>query len=315
MIFILRRQQGERYLQYLLSGIPVKLKNVSIILACLLICSGCSFNLDMINKDNFLSLFKRSQPVRNTPEALYSRGTAEYQNGNYKKAQSFYTRLKEEYPLHELSVLATLGIADSYYSRKEYVDALTAYRDFTTYYPTNENVPYALYQMGMCNFLEIGAVDRDQTELINARREFEKLVARFPQSKFSILAEKKIRECKTKMAEHEFYIGNFYYKQKKYAAALQRFEVIARDYPGVGLDLKVESYIEETKKRLEAEEKSKQLKEEKARAKAQAKENAGADAEAKAKDQVESGEKEKSQANESEAGDKTQETVTKPAAP
>ncbi len=59
-----------------------------------------------------------------------------------------------------------------------------------------------------------------------------------------------------------------------------------RDGPGVGLDLKVESYIEETKKRLEAEEKSKQLKEEKARAKAQAKENAGADAEAKAKDQL-----------------------------
>ena len=90
---------------------------------------------------------------------------------------------------------------------------------------------------------------------------------------------------------------------------------IARDYPGVGLDLKVESYIEETKKRLEAEETSKQLKEEKARAKAQAKEKSGADAEAKAKDQVESGEKEKSQTNESEAGDKTQETVTKPAAP
>jgi outer membrane protein assembly factor BamD len=256
----------------------------------------------MINKDNIMSFFKRSQPVRNTPEALYSRGTSEYQNGNYKKAQSFYTRLKEEYPLHELSVLATLGIADSYFSRKEYSEAQTAYRDFATFYPTNENVPYALYQVGMCHFLEIEVVDRDQTELINAKGEFEKLVARFPQSKFSILAEKKIRECKTKMAEHEFYIGNFYFKQKKYAAALQRFEVIARDYPGVGLDLKVESYIEETKKRLEAEEKSKQIKEEKARAKAEAKEKAMPDAEAKAKDTAEAKETEKH---------KIEETVTK----
>ncbi len=42
-----------------------------------------------------------------------------------------------------------------------------------------------------CVTSEIGAVDRDQTELINARREFEKLVARFSQSKFSILAEKR----------------------------------------------------------------------------------------------------------------------------
>ncbi len=121
--------------------------------------------------------------------------------------------------------------------------------------------------MGMCHYVQIGAIDRDQTETIRARREFERLVARFPQSKFSILAEKMIRECKTKLAEHEFYVGNFYFKQKKYDAALKRFETIARDYAGVGLDLKVESYIAETKARLAEEEKSKKLKEEKAKAK------------------------------------------------
>ena len=114
--------------------------------------------------------------------------------------------------------------------------------------------------MGMCHYVQIGAVDRDQTETIKAKREFERLVARFPQSKFSILAEKMIRECKMKLAEHEFYVGNFYFKQKKYDAALKRFEAIARDYAGVGMDLKVESYIAETKVRLAEEEKSQKLK-------------------------------------------------------
>lgn len=204
-----------------------------------------------------MSLFGKSEPVRNTPEALYARGTAEYQNGKYKKAREFYTRLKEEHPLHELAILAELGIADSFFSNKEYAEAEVAYRDFTSFYPTNENVPYVIYQMGMCHYLEIGAIDRDQTETIKARREFEKLVARFPQSKFSILAEKMIRDCKSKLAEHEFYVGNFYFKQKQYNAALKRFEGIARDYAGVGLDLKVASYIAETKIRLVDEEKVK----------------------------------------------------------
>jgi len=222
----------------------VKLKNVSIILAFVLICSGCSFNLATIK-----SFFVKSDPVRSTPEGLYSRGSAEYQN-----------------------VLAELGIADSFYSDKEYAEAELAYRDFTSLYPTNENVPYAFYQLGMCHYVQIGAVDRDQTETIKARREFERLVARFPQSKFSILAEKMIRECKAKLAEHEFYIGNFYFKQKKYDAALKRFEGIARDYAGVGMDLKVESYIAETKARLAEEEKAKKLKEEKEKAKAKKKE-------------------------------------------
>ena len=192
---------------------------------------------------------------------------------SYKKAREFYTRLKEEYPLHELAILAELGIADSFYSDKEYVEAELAYRDFTTFYPTNENVPYAFYQMGMCHYVQIGAVDRDQTETIRAKREFERLVARFPQSKFSILAEKMIRECKMKLAEHEFYVGNFYFKQKKYNAALKRFEAIARDYAGVGMDLKVESYIAETKARLAEEEKSQKLKEEKAKANAKRQRN------------------------------------------
>lgn len=244
------------------TGILVKLKKIGIILAFALICTGCSFS-----KASILSFFGKDEPVRSTPEALYSRGTAEYQNGSYKKARTFYVRLKEEHPLHELAILAELGIADSFYSDKDYAEAELAYRDFTSLYPTNENIPYALYQMGMCHFVQIGAIDRDQTETIKARREFERLLARFPQSKFSILAEKMIRECKAKLAEHEFYVGNFYFKQKKYAAALKRFEGITRDYAGVGLDLKVESYLAETRTRLAEEEKSQRLKEEKAKAK------------------------------------------------
>jgi len=257
----------------------VKLKKISIILALLLICSGCT-----LNKATILSFFQKNEPVRSTPEALYARGTIEYQNGKYKKAREFYIRLKEEYPLHDLAILAELGIADSFYSDKEYVEAETAYRDFTTLYPTNENVPYALYQTGMCHFVQIGAIDRDQTETIKAKREFEKLVARFPQSKFSILAEKTIRDCKSKLAEHEFYVGDFYFKQKKYDAALKRFEGIARDYAGVGLDMKVESYIIETKARLAEAEKAQKLKEEKEKEKAKAKEEAKIKKETKAKE-------------------------------
>ena len=245
----------------------MKLKKIGIILAFALICTGCS-----LSKASILSFFGKDEPVRSTPEGLYSRGTAEYQNGSYKKARGYYVRLKEEYPLHELSILAELGIADSFYSDKEYAEAELAYRDFTSLYPTNENVPYAFYQLGMCHYVQIGAVDRDQTETIKARREFERLVASFPQSKFSILAEKMIRECKAKLAEHEFYIGNFYFKQKNYEAALKRFEGIARNYAGVGMDLKVESYIAETKARLAEEEKAKKLKEEKEKAKAKKKE-------------------------------------------
>ena len=234
----------------------MKYKVIALSVVIMFLCAGCSFS-------SLLSYFQKKEPVRSTPEALYARGTQEYQNGSYKKAREYYTRLKEEHPLHEMAVLAELGIADSHYSDKEYVDAENAYRDFITLYPNNENIPYAIYQIGMCHYLQIGAIDRDQSETVKARREFERLIARYPQSKFAPLAEKLVRECKQKMAENEFYVGEFYFKQKKYEAALKRFETVARDYAGVGLDLKVEAYIAETKARLAKEEKDKTAKEEK----------------------------------------------------
>ena len=221
-----------------------------------------------------LTLFKKDGMVKGTPEGLHSRGVLEYQDGNYKKAREYFTRLKEEFPLHELSILADMGIADSYFSDrgylgvdKGYLEAENAYSDFINLHPTNENVPYAIYQLGMCHYNQIEAIDRDQTETVKARKEFEKLVARYPESKFATLAEKYIRECKQKQAEHEFYVGKFYFTQKKYKAALTRLENISRDYANIGLDYKVEYLISETKVKIAEEEKLKKDQEAKEKAK------------------------------------------------
>jgi outer membrane protein assembly factor BamD len=97
------------------------------------------------------------------------------------------------------------------------------------------------------------SIDRDQTETVRAAKEFEKLLARFPDSKFSLMAEKMLRECRVRIAEHEFYVGEFYFKQKKYQAALKRFETINREYANLGLDYKVSAYIQETQKRIAQE--------------------------------------------------------------
>ena len=173
-----------------------------------------------------------------TPEGLYSRASAEYRDGNYKKAQEYFLRLKEEYPLHDMAVLAEIGVADSLYSDKEYSEAENAYTDFISLHPVNENVPYAIYQLGMCHYNQMEAVDRDQTETIKARKEWEKLIARYPESKFSTMAEKMVRECKQRLAEREFYVGKFYLRRNKYQAALARFEKVAMIIPTSALIIK-----------------------------------------------------------------------------
>jgi len=42
-------------------------------------------------------------------------------------------RVKEEYPLHNLAILAEIGLADCYYSDKEYSEAENAYNDLSLF--------------------------------------------------------------------------------------------------------------------------------------------------------------------------------------
>ncbi len=219
-----------------------------ILLTAVLLFSGCQI---------WWPWTKRVDMTRATPEGLYQQGVEYYQDGSYKKAVDLFQRLKEEYPLSKYSIMGEMGIADSYFSGKQYVEAELAYSEFLNLHPTNENLPYVLYQIGMCHFNQITTIDRDQSEAFKALKELERLEARFPSSKFAFLAEKMIRECKKTLGEQEFYVGQFYFNIKEYRAALQRFEKVAREYPNVGLDYKVSYFLIETKRRLaEAESKS-----------------------------------------------------------
>ena len=163
--------------------------------------------------------------------------------------------MKELYPLHELALRAELGIADSHFSMEEYGYAEIAYNDFLNLHPANENLSYAMYQIGICHYKQLLSIDRDQTETWKALKEFEKLIVRFPTSKFSFLAEKKVRECKSRLAEHEYYVGELYFKMRRYKAAMLRFENIAKNYVNLGLDYKVKFIMEETNKQLAVSEK------------------------------------------------------------
>ena len=47
-------------------------------------------------------------------------------------------------------------------------------------------------------------------------------------------AARKIRECYINLAEHELYVGRFYYKMKKHRAAMGRYRYILENYPDLG---------------------------------------------------------------------------------
>ena len=144
-------------------------------------------------------------------------------------------------------------MADALFKRKEFEQALEAYIEFEKLHPKNESIPYVIYQQGMCHFLRMATIDRDQTSTKNALKEFSRLRKEFPKSPFSLQVRRYIRKCHSNLAEYEFYVGYFYFQSGKYHAALRRFEYLITHYPDLGQYGRALTYIGLCKERLNEE--------------------------------------------------------------
>ena len=119
----------------------------------------------------------------------------------------------------------------------------------------------------MCHFKQMLSIDRDQTVTEKALEQFRYVVENFPQSKYASDAKTRMQICQRHLADHEFYIGHFYYRNGHYKAALGRFEGILKKYPDVGLERKINPLLASCRERIAKEEKKRKEKEEKERKK------------------------------------------------
>jgi len=197
-------------------------------------------------------LFKSSasKEMDRTPESLISEGLDAYQRKKYEKAIEAFQKLKDRFPYNQYAIVAELKLADSYFLNKDYALAATAYKEFEKLHPANEVIPYIIFQLGLCYFKEMPTIDRDQSFASQAAQEFERLIKTYPKSEYAQQAQDNLVAAKKNLVLHEFYIGEFYFKDKKYAAALGRFEGIIKHFPGVPHPPKMDNYIQICKNHL-----------------------------------------------------------------
>jgi outer membrane protein assembly factor BamD len=213
------------------------MKNIlTICMAALLICNGCLW-----------SKVKKEE----TAQELADKGIHEFNDGNYKYSLEFFEKIKDWYPFSNYAIVAELKIADAHYHLKEYEEAVVAYEQFESLHPNNDQNPYVLYQIGMCFFEQMDTLDRDQTPASKTLEAFQQLTRRYPETQYARQAEEKIRRCIKSLAGHEFSVGLFYYKMKRYKAALNRFKAVISDYPDVGLHVKAMNHMAMCESQLE----------------------------------------------------------------
>jgi len=139
-----------------------------------------------------------------------------------------------------------LKIAKAYHRSKKYSEAEASYKDFLALRPTNKEVPYVIYQLGMLHFDQFTTIDRDQRNIETAMGYFASVIKDYPQSPYVTDSKKKWSQCRRYLAEREYYVGSFYLKEKKYAAAKERFERIVRLYLDTPVGIKALYHLGET---------------------------------------------------------------------
>ena len=162
---------------------------------------------------------------------LYGKALSRFNSGKYETALEDFQDVKNFYPESLEALRAEIKIADCHFYLSEYEEAVAIYEEFRKLHPYHEDIPYVLFQLGEAYFKQIRTVDRDPNPARNALSNFQYLVENYPPSIFTKTAQEKIAICREHLAGHEFLIGRFYYRKKKYQGAVARFEQVFVTYP------------------------------------------------------------------------------------
>jgi outer membrane protein assembly factor BamD len=154
----------------------------------------------------------------------------------YQDAIDKFQDIIDNYPYSDLAVVANLEIADTYFARERYEEALSYYRDFSELHPKHARVPYALQRSALCYYHQARDPGRDQTFTKQAVAQLEDLMKRFPDSPESREGEALWRELRARLATHVMQIGDFYLDRDEYQSAANRYRQVLNQYPGLGLD-------------------------------------------------------------------------------
>ena len=166
---------------------------------------------------------------------LFQRGTEALEDGDWIRAREYFAQIRDNYPQSPLRAEARLRIADTFEGEgtaAAYVMALEAYGDFIALFPLDERADYAQYKLAMVYFQQMRRPERDQSETRSAVSQFRLFEERHPTSRLLGEVRARLREAEDRLSESNFVVGHYYYRNKWYPGAIDRFEAILSEDPG-----------------------------------------------------------------------------------
>lgn len=175
-----------------------------------------------------------------TAEEDYQAGVEEAKGENWVEAVKFLEHCRTKYPFSRYAALAELKLADIKYDQDRLVEAADAYATFVKMHPTHEEADRAAFREGEA-LLKDGPTDfllfppaheRELKTVRDGAGRLEAFLKRWPESRHRPQAEKLLAGARRQLAEHEWYVADFYRQRQLWAGAAGRFQALVDRYPG-----------------------------------------------------------------------------------
>ena len=166
------------------------------------------------------------------PEQLYEQGLRQMKRGYYDEAILNFEKVRNHFPFNKYSVLSELRVADCLFEKAAFLESVDAYRQFARLHPRHPEIDYAIYRTARAEFkLAPTVAQRDQAHTRLGLRHIGDFEQRFPQSEYLDEVDRLRFKANRRLARAATQIGNFYWKQKKWAASERRYEDSVASFP------------------------------------------------------------------------------------
>jgi outer membrane protein assembly factor BamD len=202
----------------------------ALLVAALAALAGCSKHVS----------FSGEVKLKPNAEENYQAGVELMKDESWPEAIKFFEYVRTKFPFSKYAALADLRLADAKYDQQHFAEAADAYAQFVQLHPTHDEVDYAEFRIGESYFKDAPsefalfppAAEKDLKQVRKASEALHKFVDKHPKSKHVPDARKLLAEADGRLAAHEWYVAEYYYKREKWAGAAGRYEGLVAAYPG-----------------------------------------------------------------------------------
>jgi outer membrane protein assembly factor BamD len=117
-----------------------------------------------------------------------------------------------------------------YYQKQDFDMTIAILEEFIKLHPAYEEITYAYYLRAMSYYSQISDSKHDQEQTMFAKGAINEMLLKFPNDEYSRELKFKLDLVNDHLAGNEMEVGRFYQKNNDLISAINRFNIVIKEY-------------------------------------------------------------------------------------